>query len=182
MTPNGSALAALVGKNFVWDTSLYSANTGDGLLERSIAASLTLTGDTATVKTGSGGLWVPYIEQTAVIGYLPSGATWGGTGPFSGCMLAIGLHKTKGRIFMAHVAVQSGSKGPEAWKAFMANNDLAIWYMNNIRLPDVNYHCGRHVFATFSGSGIGSMTEVDVDTLGKPASASGRIFAVKSRK
>lgn len=62
---------------------------------------LTFTSVDKALDPGTG-VWIPYIAQRNVWGFLKAGHTWAASGPFSGCHFEIGV--CGGRIYAAHLA------------------------------------------------------------------------------
>lgn len=54
---------------------------------------------------GGTGIWIPYVQQANVWGFLKAGHTWIASGPFSGCVFEVG--ECDGRIYAAHLSRES---------------------------------------------------------------------------
>lgn len=168
MRPTSANITGLVGKTISLDPALTvrSSNVSSGLRNEEKSMTLTVTSGHVSLAAGTGpdsGLWVPYAEGEAVIGYAAEGQTWLASGPFSGCELAIGREKSGSkRIFGAHIAKQSGSNAVAAFKT--AVDKLSIWYHNRIPMPVMgNSFACSYMFAEVGDSGIVSMTRMDVE-------------------
>lgn len=58
------------------------------------------------------GIFVFYKPADATFGYADHGVTWACSGPYQGCHFQLGVHN--GRIYAAHIAVESGGPGRPA--------------------------------------------------------------------
>lgn len=183
LIPNSSSLSRYDGRQFNLNRNLFQPNSDGAPIIKAFDADLLDAGgnlDMTQSATGSG-FWVPYVEGRAVVGYAPGGKTWCASGPFSGCILAVGKDRN-GRIFCAHIAVQSGSTGPAAWEQYRADNGLVIWYENKIPLPSDSFFCGSYMFACFGGDGLTALTRVDVNVGSQMGGSNGTIFNVHKFK
>lgn len=181
MKPTSSNLSKLLHKTISLDVKLVAQPTG-GLITASWPVTVTVDGSGNVAlerKKGSdSGLWIPYAETKAVVGHASGGETWLASGPFSGCEFAVGLDRKTGTVFGAHIARQSGSTGPQDWADHMNANDYSIWYQNRIPLPSDTFYACSYIFAEFGGTGLLSMTRLDVQvtTMG---GGNGTVFNVK---
>lgn len=181
MTPNAATLSGYKSKTFTLNRNLYQPHSDGKPIVKAFEATIA-GGGAIEVKAGAGsGFWVPYVEGKAVIGFNPGGKTWVASGPFSGCIFSVGKN-AKGEIYAAHIAVQSGSTGPEDWEAYRKENKLTTWYENRIPLPSYDFYSGSHIFACFGSDGLTSLTRVDVNTGATMAGSNGTIFNVKKFK
>lgn len=181
MTPNAATLSGFTNKNFTLNKNLYHPHSDGKPIIKAFEATLD-TSNGLDMKAGSGsGFWVPYIEGRAVFGKNPGGKTWVASGPFSGCIFSIGK-TASGEIYAAHIAVQSGSTGPDDWNAYRDAQKLTIWYENKIPLPSDTFFSGAYMFACFGSDGLTSLTRVDVNTGTKMGGSDGAIFNVKTLK
>jgi hypothetical protein len=65
-------------------------------------------------KAAGSGLWVPYITQKNVFGYVSTYHFWAASGPFSGCVFEVG--EKDGRKYVAHLSRESKvDLNIEAW-------------------------------------------------------------------
>lgn len=123
------------------------------------------------------GLWVPYAPGAAVFGYAAGGETWGASGPFSGCTIAVG--KQAGRIYMAHVAVHSGSTASELWSQRGWSNE-SVWGEWKVDIASDKFYSARYIFVDWSrGEHRVEVTQVDVNTGMSMGGTDGKIFKVK---
>ena len=186
MIPTSGALSALTGKSFTLDPRLVArADEGAGVRSLSWAATLSTDGGGATLTRaddggGDAGLWVPYMETRAVIGFASGGQTWAASGPFSGCEFAVGK-AGDGRVFAAHVARQSGSTGPEDFQKAFTAEKLSVWYWNRVPLPSDTFYSCSYLFAQFGGTGLLGLVRVDVKVKSM-GGGSGEVFNVKVMK
>ena len=181
MTPNAATLSGYVNKTFTLNKNLYHPHSAGAPIVKAFEATVD-TGGGLEVKAGSGtGFWVPYIEGKAVVGFNPGGKTWVASGPFSGCIFSVGKDSS-GKIYAAHIAVQSGSTGPADWDAYRSANKLTTWYENKIPLPSDTFFSGAYIFACFGSDGLTSLTRVDVNTGSQMGGSNGTIFNVKKFK
>lgn len=107
--------------------------------------------------------------------------TWCASGPFSGCIFSVGK-VPGGQIYAAHIAVQSGSTGPEAWNKYRDDKGLEVWYENKIPLPSYTFNSGSYIFAQFGAGGLTGLARVGVNTGTKMGGSDGQIFNVKKFK
>lgn len=106
MVPDYAALSACVGRSITWRIGQIQAHPG-GAQEIAVPVSINKAGGSCVIDgTGSGGIWIPYIPNTATYAYAAGGVVWAGTGPFSGCKFEVGTNQ--GRIYAAHIAVEEG--------------------------------------------------------------------------
>lgn len=185
MLPTSSNLTALVNKTITLDPKLTTSPTGDGVLVKEFPVTLEVNGNAVSLTKGEGsdpGLWVPYAETMAVVGYATGGQTWAASGPFSGCEFIVGSNKKLGIPFAAHIARQSGSTAVEDWKKYEAAQSLSVWYQNRIPLPSDTFYACSYVFVQFGGTGILSMVRLDVNVGNRMGGSDGVIFNVKTFK
>jgi hypothetical protein len=170
MMPTFGVLSSYVGKTITMDNELKlrGANVPNKVLERSWGASLTGNGSSLKLSrddAGGDGLWVPYAEGEAVLGYFGA-QTWFASGPFSGCKLALGKSNRDGRLFGAHLAKASGvdaSETEEFYMKYRQDNDLTEFYFNRIPIPNLLAFSCSYVFAVLNATGIISMSRMDVN-------------------
>jgi len=110
MLPTYDSLKGCITKTFV---------LGEPVGPDSFCAQISETNDTVTVQSGGGksddGLWVPYMSQKAIWGEAKSGKEkWAGSGPFSGCILDVGVNN--GNLCVAHLSQESGSQAVAEWR------------------------------------------------------------------
>ncbi|MFL6662637.1 MAG: hypothetical protein ACJ8G7_10665 [Rhizobacter sp.] len=183
MQPTAENWNACINRTIQLDTKLTARPEGAGVLVREYGAEIENDG-TGAIKlkraAGAGeGLWVPYAETKATVGYPAGGQIWVGSGPFSGCEFSVG--RAGGRVYAAHIARQSGSTALADWDAYVKANDLKVWYQNKIPLPSESFYACSYVFATFANDGLRSLVRVDVKVSAMGGS-DGTIFNVKAFK
>jgi hypothetical protein len=170
MIPTFANLSGYMGKTISMDIELKlrGADVPTKVLERSWGATLNGNGNSLSLSrndaTGEG-LWVPYAEGEAVLGYFKA-QTWFASGPFSGCKLVLGKCKRDGRLFGAHLAKASGVDSAETEEFYMKyrqDNDLSEFYFNRIPIPNQFAFSCSYVFVVLNGTGIVSMSRMDVN-------------------
>jgi hypothetical protein len=163
--PNAENLNELIGQEIRMDRRLTRPPTDYGAIEESYGVSLEVGDHVLLSRNDEGdGLWVPYAEGKAVIGYMNESQSWVASGPFSGCEFAVGKNKRDGRVFAAHIAKQSGSTGTEDYQTYRTENDLSEWYWNRIPLPNPDHYSCSYVFVICNSTDkIISMVRMDVD-------------------
>ncbi|MDP3084746.1 MAG: hypothetical protein Q8N44_13800 [Rubrivivax sp.] len=158
-------MSGLIGKKFTLDPTLGCSpgNARDGVVLKGYGASLTESNGTAKLEKceAGAGLWVPYAETKAVVGYMTGSQIWVASGPFSGCQFAI--VKGGGLVFAAHIAQQSGSTGAEDYAKYRSESGLSEWYMNKIPMPNQMAFSCSYVFVLCGDGGINHMARVDVN-------------------
>jgi hypothetical protein len=93
------------------------------------------------------GMWVHYLETRANYGIAEGGETWAASGPFSGCQIVVG--KKDGRIYVAHIAQQSGSTADKDWAARGWKDE--VWARWKVSRPDLEgYYTSSIVFVDWS--------------------------------
>ena len=166
MIPSTQNLKTLVGKKIQMDIQLTSQpDILSGAMVKNYGVSLENLNDKVLLKridSTTGGIWVPYAEGKAVVGYLGC-KRWISSGPFSGCQFAVGKDKKKNRVFAAHIAKQSGSTGEVDYKKYRRNNELSEWYWNKIPMPNLARYSCSYVFVICNKDRIISMNRMDVD-------------------
>jgi hypothetical protein len=136
---------------------------GTGALIKQYACILTVSDNKARIERSEGGdgLWVPYAETKAVIGYVSGAQTWIASGPFSGCEFAVG--KGEHQVFGAHIARQSGSTAEADYKKYSEEHRLSEWFRGKIPMPDPTRFSCSYVFVKIGAGGILSMSRMDVN-------------------
>jgi len=165
MDPTAANLSAVVGMPFSLDGKLSARapNVSNGAMVKQYGCIIKEVGGTVSIQLADPGkgVWIPYAEGQAVVGYASGGQSWVASGPFSGCEFAVG--SAGGRVFGAHIARQSGSSAKADYKAYRDGNSLSEWYWNQIPMPSVTSFSCSYVFAKVGGGGILSMTRMDVN-------------------
>jgi hypothetical protein len=185
MIPTPANLITLIGKTISLDIRLgaRAPNILDGVIVKEYGFSISLEQEKVTLKREDGvdnnGLWVPYVEGQAVVGYASGQQTWIASGPFSGCEFAVG--KGGGRVFGAHIARQSGSTAQEDYKKYRSDNALQEWYWNKIPMPESQGMACSYVFVILGGGGITSMARIDV-AVTSMGGGNGKIMSVRTLK
>ncbi|MCB2137465.1 MAG: hypothetical protein KDE08_16230 [Rhodobacteraceae bacterium] len=179
VTPNMTSLAGTKGKALTCAIQAMSPPAGSGnCLEQSVRAEIDAAGAVTIRAAASGtGVWVPYMPGRTFYGWSTNGATWMGTGPFSGCHIA--FFTDGARVGMAHIAKESGtSAAGEAWATFTKSGGITVLNEWKIGLPDPTRYSASYVFLDLSASKSIGLAQVDVHvkTMG---GADGTIFDVK---
>lgn len=192
MIPTPANMQAMNGKQFELDPHLLGNPNQDGLINRWVSCRAVRHTDRLEVRPSRGGhndygVWVPYCGGRAVMAHLDGGHTWFGSGPFSGCILSVGLDHATGQVYMAHIAQDGGKDRREdspldVWNQQLAGGQTEIWYQNKLPLPDVTFFAGGHMFVGIAHGEISYMVRVDVNTNGVMGGASGEIFNVETFK
>ena len=121
MIPNAINLKGFIGKTIEMDIKLTSQPAiTSGAMVKNYGVSLQVVNDKvllSRIDASTDGVWVPYAEGKAVVGYLNK-KNWIASGPFSGCQFAIGEDKKNKKVFSAHIAKQSGSTGEADYKKY----------------------------------------------------------------
>ena len=161
MKPTYASL--LAAKNGTIQVTLPAASTGgSGLASRRTAVSLS-GGAALTLDSGRGdppGMWVHYLETRATYGLSEGAETWAASGPFSGCQVIVG--KRDGRVFVAHLAQQSGSTADDDWAKRGFQDE--VWARWKVPLPSDQFYSSSIVFVDWSkGSSPASIEVVRVD-------------------
>ncbi len=131
--------------------SLRLPNAGiDSLASNRCGLQLNGGGGNLSLAAGLGdppGMWVGYVQQHATYGMAEAGETWAASGPFSGCHIAVGLKD--GRVYVAHIAQQSGSKADKEWadRKWHADEPWGRW---KVPAPPVNFNSCSIVFVDWS--------------------------------
>jgi hypothetical protein len=110
------------------------------------------------------GMWVHYLESRANYGIAEAGETWAASGPFSGCEIVIG--KKDGRVYMAHIAKQSGSTADKDWAGRGWRDE--VWARWKVPIPSLEgYYTSSIVFVDWSAGTTPrdiSVVRVDIKT------------------
>ena len=189
MRPTPANLEGLMNKTFTLDPMLVKRPNFAGVAECSQEVTLVESGDNAVeLRVGHGddsGLWVPYAETKAVVGYANRDTTWAASGPFSGCELSVGCKKDGANatlaVYVAHIARQSGSTAAQDWQAYYDANKLSAWYWNKIPIPSDTFFAASYVFTEFGMTGLTTMVRVDVKVT-KMGGGDGTVFQIKRFK
>jgi hypothetical protein len=142
-----------------------SPDNSDGVMEKNdYHVDLINDGKKLELKPTSqgSGLWIPYVETRAVIGYMSGSEKWIASGPFSGCQFSIGKRITDNKIFATHIAMQSGSQALEHYHEYRNQHNLSEWYWNKIPLPDFSAYSCSYIFVYCNAIQITSMVRLDV--------------------
>ena len=91
-------------------------------------------------------MWVHYVETRAAYGIAEAGETWSASGPFSGCQIVVG--STDGRVFVAHLAQQSGSTADTDWSGRGWKGD--VWGRWKVPVPSYDFYSNSVVFVDWS--------------------------------
>jgi len=116
------------------------------------------------------GMWIPYQPKQAIYGFAAEGESWASSGPFSGCEIEIGTHA--GRVYMAHLSAESGSKAASLWDAapISTSSDTQVWMRQKIPLASNKFFASSYVFVSWVSGSTGprgiQITRVDVKTKG----------------
>ncbi|MFI8610288.1 hypothetical protein ACIGFL_18515 [Pseudomonas sp. NPDC077649] len=163
MKPSFSGLVAA--KNGQLAVTLRAPNTGGtGAISCRSQASLGTDGNgILTLSAGIGsppGMWVHYVETRAAYGIAEAGETWSASGPFSGCQIVVG--STDGRVFVAHLAQQSGSTADTDWSGRGWKGD--VWGRWKVPVPSYDFYSNSVVFVDWSkGASPKGISVVRVD-------------------
>jgi hypothetical protein len=164
--PTHYGLMGLVGKKIQLDQTLGCQPIGNGVIVKGYGAALDLADNTVSIvrdDAGGAGLWVPYAETKAVVGYMTGSQIWVASGPFSGCQFAVGKNRKTGIVFGAHIAQQSGSTAGDDYRTYRTENDLSEWYFNKVPMPNQLAFSCSYVFVVCGDGGINHMARIDVD-------------------
>ena len=164
MRPAYATLSGYNGKSFTLD-NVMPANLSSELQENK--KSVTLSSDGGNLKVspaGQGasdvGMWVNYAPTKATYGLAEGGQTWAASGPFSGCQIVIG--NKGGRVCVTHISLESGSQGPEAWRA-RGWDDFDIWASWKVSMPSgftSTSGAASHVFIDWSAGKTPSQIKI----------------------
>jgi hypothetical protein len=120
MLPTFENLAQHTGHKFILANGFVgAANEGDPVIQNCKRVIIReedslISIDESDASEGDFGMWVPYYTKGATWGVVSKGEKWAGSGPFSGCILEVGLKK--GELYIAHLAQESGSKAVPQWE------------------------------------------------------------------
>lgn len=190
MRPTPTNLDGLLHKTFILGPGLIIQPAFEGVKECGYNVVLAVDEVNKCVELKKGeaddsGLWVPYSEGKAVVGYATGATTWAASGPFSGCEFSVGAKKngtnTTIAFYAAHIARQSGSTGVEDWQRYYKDNKLSAWYHNKIPLPSDSFFACSYLFTEFGLTGLTTMVRLDVK-VNKMGGSDGEIFHVKRFK
>lgn len=116
-------------------------------------------------RSGGGtGVWVPYLANCTVYGYLTGGQTWAASGPFSGCYYEVGT--SNGQVYVAHISCEErNDPNVEAWKSVLPNRTVLFSAKMSMsrNLPVGASNAAAIAFASISGGAV-ECTRVDVQT------------------
>lgn len=176
VVPNLAAFSAITGKTFTCGIGTPVLGNGSAdCQEQSRAADVTI-GTGLTVSEGGPGVWVPYVPSRALYGYATAGSTWMGTGPFSGCHIA--LFTKDGRLGMAHIAKESNtSASGVAWTAFTKAGGVTVLNEWKVSMPDQSRYSASYIFLDLSNPRSVALAKVDVHVTGMGGS-DGTIFGI----
>lgn len=176
VVPNMAAFTAVTGKNFTCGIGTpVLANGSADCQEQSRSADVTIGAGVVISEPGSG-VWIPYVPSRALYGYATAGSTWMGTGPFSGCHIA--LFTKDGRLGMAHIAKESNtSASGVAWTAFTKGGGVSVLNEWKVSMPDQASYSASYIFLDLSNPRSVALTKVDVHVTGMGGS-DGAIFGV----
>lgn len=136
---------------------------GEGLAERRCSASLAGGNGALTLASNDGappGMWIHYLETRASYGIANGGETWAASGPFSGCQIVVG--KKEGRVYVAHLAQQSGSTADVDWAGRGWRDE--VWGRWKVPVPSDRFFSSSIVFVDWSaGSSPRNISVVRVD-------------------
>lgn len=177
-TPSTSTLLSYKHKAFdfgINTPNALSSTSGSGSHQSSMAASLE-GGDGLSLKTSDSGTgsWIPYAPQQCIFGFADGSATWIGSGPFSGCEIA--LFTDGSRVGMAHVSRESGSSAGEVWNSVLKSQGFKLLSQWKVPLPSNQFYACSHVFVVLATLQI---TRVDVRTPNM-GGGSGTIYDVEN--
>lgn len=125
-------------------------------------------------RSHTNGIWIPYAPKTVIFGFASGGAEWIGTGPFSGCDIA--LFTDGARVGMAHISRETGSTAGELWKGELQRRGYQLLSQWKVPLPSQTFYACSHVFLVLATRQI---TRIDVKTPSMGGGA-GEIFNVKN--
>ena len=178
ITPNLTTLAGVTGKNLTCGigTPVLASGSAD-CQEQSRRAQVTVNGTVAIAESASGsGIWVPYVPNKTLYAWSTAGATWMGTGPFSGCHIA--FFTDGNRVGMAHIAKESGtSASTDAWDKFAKGGGITVLNEWKVGLPDPTRYSASYVFLDLADAKP-AIARVDVHVTGMGGS-DGAIFAIE---
>ena len=162
MRPTFSNLVAAKGGQLTVNLPLASG-AGAGLAMRRSAIRLGGAGKALTLDTGPSdgpGMWVHYLPTRASYGVSEGGENWGASGPFSGCQIIVG--KRDGRIYLAHIAQESGSGANAEWSGRGWRDE--VWGRWKVGAPSKTFNSNSIVFVDWSkGSNPDTISVVRVD-------------------
>lgn len=178
MRPTLENLVAFKGHDFHLGLRATQAKAA-GAVEKRDSAKLK-GGSTLSIEAADGdaerGMWVHYLETRATYGLAEAGETWAASGPFSGCHIVVG--KAGGRIFVAHLAQQSGSTADEDWAKRAIGGE--VWGRWKVPIPSQSFFSGSIVFVDWSaGTSPKNIVVVRLDVKVKTMGGSdGQIYEV----
>jgi hypothetical protein len=162
MRPTFANLAAAKGGHLTVNLPLASGS-GAGLAMRRAGVRLGGAGKSLSLDVGSSdapGMWVHYLPTRASYGESEGGESWGASGPFSGCQIIIG--KREGRIYLAHIAQESGSGANSQWSDRGWRDE--VWGRWKVGAPSEKFNCNSIVFVDWSkGANPNTISVVRVD-------------------
>lgn len=162
VTPTTAVLLSYKQKafNFGINTpSSIASTTGSASHESTMAATLE-GGEGLSLSASDGtGVWIPYAPKNAIYGFAGGGATWMGSGPFSGCEIA--LFTDGARVGMAHISKESGSTAGALWSGELQSRGFKLLSQWKVPLPSDTFYACSHVFLVLATLQI---TRVDVRT------------------
>jgi len=162
----GNLAKAKSGKLTVMLDLLKHKSGGEGLGESRAAARLTGSEGSLKLEAGQGdppGMWVHYLETRAAYGISAGGETWSASGPFSGCQIVIG--KKDGRIYVAHLAEQSGSTADQDWAGRGWRDE--VWARWKVPVPSQTFYSSSIVFVDWAAGNTPrniSVVRMDIKT------------------
>ncbi|MBU6258890.1 MAG: hypothetical protein KGL18_17965 [Burkholderiales bacterium] len=126
------------------------------------------------------GLWVPYLAQKTVYGFLSGAQTWAASGPYSGCYFEVG--RIDGRIYVAHISCEmKNDPNVAAWREAPEMARKEVLFSKKIGMaaefPLGTTNAATIVFADLAGGRVAA-TRVDVQTR-SAGGMSGPIFGVE---
>jgi hypothetical protein len=131
---------------------------------------------------GGTGVWIPYVAQANVFGFLKEGHTWAASGPYSGCLFEVGVHG--GRIYAAHLSRESATdRNIAAWEKCQELSGKRVLFSKKIGVFDPGQQFLLNGTAAITVASINqakqtvSVTRLDVVTP-NAGSMTGRIMGV----
>ena len=131
---------------------------------------------------GGTGVWIPYVAQANVFGFLKDGHTWAASGPYSGCLFEVGVHG--GRFYAAHLSRENATdRNIEAWSTCAELSGKRVLFSKKIGVFDPGAQFVLNGTAAITVASIDrvrqtvSVTRLDVVT-SNAGSMSGRIMGV----